>query len=387
MNPRPTSVLGAWIGVAIIATVAASLGHPFGLAAALPVLLGLAVATLFPPRIDTTALTCQRSESFEGDPLLLKLVIEPAPAPHHGWLALGDSLRPGPPRVIEIPASGILEFDTTPERFGLWHFDQTSVEVRGLFGLLSTRRRVLLATPVEVFPTIADLDALARLARPRFGIGRHRSRTPSTAGLEFLDVREAGPHDILVDVNWKLVARTGRFWLNQRATDLPIDVVLLVDTFQGPRTTEVIRLAANLARAHLRALDRLSLIIFGGTIGWLNPGTGWLQERAIADLLLRTREYPSVADKTISLIPRSVIPREATILAISPLDDERFVRAVVDLRGLGHPVVVCNPAPGATPPGSRLSRLVRRQLEADLASIGVELLDLPLAAYGAQPYA
>jgi uncharacterized protein (DUF58 family) len=383
MSARPTAVFAAWTGVCAIAVIAATLGHPYGLAAALPVLLGLGAATLFPPQIVRAALECPRREAFEGDPLPVRLVLEPPPAPHHAWLTLNDSLRNARPHVVEIPPSGVLELQTVPERFGLWHFDQTSVEVRGLFGLLSARQPVALPAPVEVYPRIADLGALARLARPRFGIGRHRSRTPSAAGLEFLDVREAGPHDVLVDVNWKLVARTGRFWLNQRATDLPIDVVLLVDTFQGPHTTDAIRLAANLARAHLHALDRVSLVIFGGTIGWLAPGTGWLQERAIAELLLRTREYPSVADKTITLIPRSVIPREATIVAISPLGDERFVRAVVDLRGLGHPVVVCDPVPHARSTGSRLDQLVQRQLEADLASLGVELLALPIATYGA----
>jgi len=377
MNPRPTGTFAAWIGVAVIAVVAASLGHPFGLLVALPILLGLGAAPLFPPRIVHVGLSCAIQESFEGDLLPLRLVLDPAPAPHHAWLILADSLSPSISREIEVPATGVLEFGTTATRFGLWSFDQSILEVRGLFGLLSLRQSVALATPIEVFPQIADFEALERLARPRFGIGRHRSRTPSAAGLEFLDVREAGPHDVLVDVNWRLVAHTGRFWLNQRATDLPIDVVLLVDTFQGPHTTEAIRLATNLARAHLRAFDRVSLVIFGGTIGWLPPGTGWLQERAIAEVLLRAREYPSVAEKTIALIPRQVIPRQATIVAVSTLADERFRRAVIDLRGRGHPVIVCDPAPTRANEGSRLSRLVRRQLDADLVSLGVELIDSP----------
>lgn len=379
MTLAPTPRFGAWIAVALLASIAAALGHPLGLTIALPILLALAAAVLFPPRISRVALTAAVHESFEGDAISLTLTLAPPPPAGHAYLVLTDSLRSAPPRRIALPSSGMLTFDERPARFGLWHFDRSRVVVDGLFGLLRARHPVTLTTPIKVLPRIDHLEALERLARTRFGIGRHRSRTPSAAGLEFIDVREAGPNDRLVDVNWKLVARTGRYWLNQRASDLPIDVVLCLDTFPSPLTSEVIRLGANLARAHLHALDRVSLVIFGGTIGWLPPGSGWLQERAIADRLLRTREYPSVADKQITLIPRSVIPRDATVLAVSPLVDERFVRAVIDLRALGHPVVVWDPTPH--PPAGRLARLVRLQLEADLANLGVELLQVPVSPW------
>ncbi|PSD26643.1 DUF58 domain-containing protein, partial [Stenotrophomonas maltophilia] len=62
--------------------------------------------------------------------------------------------------------------------------------------------------------------------RPARRIARHRSRG---AGLEFAQYRAYEPGDELRQIDWKLYARSDRFFVRESERESPITVWLLLD--------------------------------------------------------------------------------------------------------------------------------------------------------------
>ena len=93
-----------------------------------------------------------------------------------------------------------------------------------------------------------------------------------------------------------------------------------------------LRAASSVVAAYLAHRDRVGLIGFGGILRWVRPGTGLRQQYLLIDALLATRTFPSVAWKGITLLPPWVLPPKALVVALSPLEDDRALRALMDLR-------------------------------------------------------
>ncbi len=337
----------------------------------------LAAVGLLWPHDNGGAVTCTLADKpicFEGDDLRLQLGITPYRRLRYRVILLDRGLVVGSFAITA--ATSYVSFAIT--HFGSVDLSGSSLIREGPFGLFEDTIPLRLDDAVKVFPPIEEVAPIMRMVSAHYAVGRHRSTVKSHAGLEFVDVRQAGPGDPLTDVNWKTSARTGAIWLNERSSELPLDLVIFLDTFPSADLGQRTKLASNLARAHLRNFDRVGLVVFGGTIGWLPPATGHFQERLISERLLLVRPYPSAADKRIDLIPKTALPRAATVMVVSSLADPRIVQAIRDLKFAGHQVIVVRPT--ASPLSSlsqaaRLSLLVRRQLLADIANLGVTVID------------
>ena len=105
------------------------------------------------------------------------------------------------------------------------------------------------------------------------------------------------------------------------------------------------RAADSLVTAYLRGRDRVGLVSFGGFLQWVRPGMGLRQQYAVIDTLLATREFVNVAWKGIGLVPPRVLPAKSMVIAVTPLEDERVLRAMVDLRARGIDLVVVEVSP------------------------------------------
>ena len=88
----------------------------------------------------------------------------------------------------------------------------------------------------------------------------------------------------------------------------------------------------------------------------------------------------------VALVPRRVLPAQALVIAISPLLDAHFEKAVVDLAARGFDLVILSPSPiplvRRTMPASpgvdlacRLWVLERRARAASLQRLGLMVLD------------
>jgi len=105
------------------------------------------------------------------------------------------------------------------------------------------------------------------------GIGVHRSRSRG-AGLEFAQYRAYEPGDEPRQVDWKLYARSDRFFVREAERDSPLDVWLLVDTSASMSQQDAARpgwsrldaakaLAACVIELALCQGDRFGLVVIG----------------------------------------------------------------------------------------------------------------------------
>lgn len=281
-----------------------------------------------------------------------------------------------------------------PTRWGALAPVDVVVRTRDLFGLHVHESRHARPDRVRVYPPV---EAVRRLVRPldtQVLAGNQTARAKAE-GVEFADLRPFVAGDRLRDVNWRVTARRGDLWVNQRHPDRNADVVLFLDAFDAAALDDAVRAASVLAHRYLQARDRVGLVSFGGTVRWLAAGAGTRQGYRLADALVESQVFENQADKSIDVLPGHVLPPSALVLALSPLVDERVVGALVELRRRGRDVAVIEVEPtrarsGATPGVEgdlawRLWQLERRSVRDRLLEVGAAVVAWPEAPAGEVP--
>jgi len=238
--------------------------------------------------------------------------------------------------------------DLTLKRFGT-HRPRIFVAAYGLLGLVVVTRRISLENEVCVYPRFGQKELLQGLSPRGFGVGRHSSRARGS-GHDFIGIRPAFPGESLRSVNWRLTARAGSFWVNERQPERPLDIVIFLDTFSASGIDDGARLASDIARSHLGAHDLVGLVLFGGTVGWVPLGSGSAHLESLLTRLMRVRVFPSASEKSYRLVPPYILPRRVRVVAVSNLVDQRARRALLDMAHDGYSlelvVVPVVPAPG-----------------------------------------
>ena len=234
--------------------------------------------------------------------------------------------------------------------------------------------------PPQVRPRLVPAELLRR-------IGEHTGRAIGD-GVEFAGIRPYAPGDQLRDVNRAVSIRRGQLHVNQRAASRAADLVVMIDAFgetgpPGDSTLDVaVHGAAALAAAYLRVSDRAGVVVLGGMLRWLGPGSGDRQFYRIAEMMLDAR-YDSYVTPDIGRIPRTALPPGTLVVLFSPLLDERALGAITDLRQRRFPLIVVDtlrhePATGhRSAAGSlalRLWRLDRAATRSGLGELGVPVL-------------
>lgn len=135
------------------------------------------------------------------------------------------------------------------------------------------------ALPPELIPAgvrarLKDLRLAARHAAGGHGFGLHHSRSRG-AGLEFAQYRAYEPGDELRQIDWKLYARSDRFFVREAERDSPLVAWLLIDATASMAQADAARpdwtrldaarsLAACVIELALRQGDRFGLIAING---------------------------------------------------------------------------------------------------------------------------
>jgi uncharacterized protein (DUF58 family) len=156
--------------------------------------------------------------------------------------------------------------------------------------------------------------------------------------------------------------------VNETHPERNTDVVIFLDTFaeargHGESTLDhAVHAAASLAVHYMREKDRVGLVAFGGVLNWLTASSGLVQLYRVLDSLLDAEIFLSYAWKDVNLLPVRTLPPHALVLALTPLLDERSVRALLDLRARGFDlaVVEISPVPFAPAGEQELDELARR---------------------------
>ena len=280
------------------------------------------------------------------------------------WSPVGPlSREPVAPREIltaRFPGSAPTEatFSMPAEQWGTFDVGRVVVEVVEPYGLTRWTGVLHDPSPIRVHPTSQQIRSMVAPWFVRRTTGAHQSRATGR-GVEYADLRPYGPGDSLRDINWWVSARSDRLWTSQRHPDRATDVVLLLDSFveSGHDVHALFGLAIEaafaLAESHLSVSDRVGLVELGGLVRWVVPGTGRFQLQRLVDALLATALYANAADRDLALIGARAMPPRSFVLALSPLLDDRFIEALIELTGRGHDVVVieCDPVTDPTSTG------------------------------------
>jgi len=151
--------------------------------------------------------------------------------------------------------------------------------------------------PRDVRARLKDVRLVPRRAVGSHGFGQHHSRSRG-AGLEFAQYRAYEPGDEPRQVDWKLYARSDRFFVREAERDSPITVWLLIDATASMNQGDAARanwtrldaargLAASAIEVALRQGDRFGLAMLGGDgVNVVPAGTG-LRHRDHCLLALR----------------------------------------------------------------------------------------------------
>jgi len=401
-----TAKLGAYTALAGLGLVAAlvlgrpelaALGAPF--AGVLVVGLSLAEA----PRVDAS-LELDRERQLEGETVTAELELRSERPVGRLELLLdlpfGLVAETPNPQVLQLGRHERREVEHTVrcERWGAHFLGDLVLRTQDALGLLVFEQTIERRRPLKVYPRG---EALRKLLRPLETQAFAGNQVPRTRGegIEFADLRPFVPGDRVRRVNWRATARRGEPWVNESHPERNSDVVIFLDTFaearRGDESTldQAVEAAGALASHYLREKDRVGLVAFGGILNWLTVSSGVVQLYRVLDSLLETEIFLSYAWKDIDIVPVRTLPPHALVLALSPLLDERAVRALLDLRARGFDlaVVEISPVPfaqaaekGLDSLAYRLWLLRRESLRSRYLRLGVPVVewreDVPLQA-------
>jgi uncharacterized protein (DUF58 family) len=204
---------------------------------------------------------------------------------------------------------------------------------------------------------ISDLELLARTVVDGFMAGVHRSARKGSS-LDFAEHRAYQPGDDLRRVDWRLFARTDRYYVKQYEADTNVSVWFALDTSASMDfTTHAVTkfdyarfLVASLAWLSKGQGDRVGLVTMGDDLGEVIPPSARHLQRILHTL---ARTPASGRGQLLNTIERvaHVTTRAGVVVVVSDCYEpaDRLGRAIDTLRARGHDVIVFHP----TDPGER----------------------------------
>jgi uncharacterized protein (DUF58 family) len=381
---------------ALLALAAAIVtGHPALVLLAAPALAALALMPRRPrARELAVEVTVSGSRCFEGEDLTITATVRSGPLDE-----VTIQLEAAPQVALTDPGQRTQTFLRVgqpcarwlvrPDRWGRYSPGTVRVTARSGFSGFQALLPVAL-DPVEVFPRPIRMRPRLVPAELLRRIGEHTGRAVGE-GVEFAGIRPYVPGDQLRDVNRAVSLRRGQLHVNQRSAARAADLVVMIDAFgdAGPVSERAMDMAvhgaAALVTAYLRVSDRAGLVVLGGMLRWLGPGSGDRQFYRVAEMMLAAR-YDSFVTPDVGRIPRTALPPGTLVVVFSPLLDPRGFGALTDLRQRGFPLVVVDTLRDEPPgqdgsPNARLAlrlwRLDRAATRASLRALGVPVLAWP----------
>lgn len=323
-----------------------------------PLLLGLLRATRADaPGACSLAHEVSAQRVVEGDRVRVTVTVTATRS-----LPLVELFEPLPPTVRLVAGRNRSLVTLARQGHAEWTYDVECVRRGPLnLGIVHVRvwdrpglraREIVVRDPklVRVYPQPLAVRRLPRPRRTQTAVGNYVA--PSVGeGLEPGDIRPFVPGDRVRHVNWRASLRWQRLYVTQYQQERNADVVLMLDSLaeagEAPVTTldVSIRAAASLAAAYLQRKDRVGFIEYGGFFRSVRPGSGRLQYERVLEALFRADVHFSWVTREIALVPKRVLPPQALVIAISPLLEPRFEKAVLDLAARGFDVVFVSPSP------------------------------------------
>ncbi|MDQ1422509.1 MAG: hypothetical protein QOD72_7 [Acidimicrobiaceae bacterium] len=284
--------------------------------------------------------------------------------------------------------TGELEWRLPTTSWGRVVVGPAFVRAWGPLSLVSWEGTIGESATVAVVPNAATLKSLVVAHEPRATAGVHPARVRGD-GWTFAELRPYQPGDRLRQINVRATARLGVPWVNERHLDRSADLVVLVDalaeTAAGESATlvPIVRAAWSIADAHLRTNDRVGLIVFGGTIGWIAARSGLRSRAALFERLLAVEPGWTAAQRSVAHLSAAALPPGAQVIVLTPLHDERVVTAAAELRRRGFAVAALILRPALAVADSALDRSAARlwELEIDRRTAVLQRAGIPIVSW------
>jgi uncharacterized protein (DUF58 family) len=378
------AALGAIAAVALRRPELAVLAVPFG-----------ALAALTPssqPALDVRLTNVAPDRLLEGERVSVRLDV--AVGGPVAWLevvpALGARFElaaaaPATGVPVRPPATVLVALELRARRWGANAVGSVVVRAHDRFGMATAERRIEIPAVVRVLPHGESLRELVAPAGTQPAPGDWPSRNRG-GGTDLADIRPFVPGDPVRAINWRATARRGTPFVTERRAERTAEVVLFLDAFLdvGGTIERAVRAALAIAREHLARRDRVGIVGFGGAVWWLAPGIGRGQVLRVVDTLLHSQVIASAAWHDLGHVPRGALPARATVIALTPLVDERAIAALGDLVRRRFDVVIVevepDPAPVDTPADAladRLWTLERAEVRARFMAAGAPCVRWP----------
>jgi uncharacterized protein (DUF58 family) len=194
----------------------------------------------------------------------------------------------------------------------------------------------VLMLPPELRARIGDLRLSSRGAARAGGIGWHPSRQRG-AGLEFSQYRAYEPGDELRHIDWKLYARSDRYFVREAERDSPLQLCILVDASASMAHGDASRedpsklgaakwLAACAIELALRQGDRFGLIgLSGQGLQYVAAHSGPRQRDRCLLELNRLQAIGAIPEEERMRSLWQRVPSESLVLMLSDGFDARLV--------------------------------------------------------------
>lgn len=250
------------------------------------------------------------------------------PAPVLGWsLPLGR----GPvtlPFTIRASAWGVHDIGA------LW------VRVRRRGSFVVRDYRLAAAPELRVLPTTLRISRLLKPSEPRAIAGMHLSRLRGQ-GTDFAELRPYQPGDRLRDLSWATSARLGEPWVTVHHPERTGTVLIVLEALIGggggmETLARAARASWAVASAHLRAQDRVGLLVQGRTAAWLPPRAGRRARWMLLDELLSVGSAMQDLSQRRTRRGRILVPTDALIVGVTSLRSQTFAPELLRYRRVGH---------------------------------------------------
>jgi uncharacterized protein (DUF58 family) len=275
----------------------------------------------------------------------------------------GQTAAAAVPVVANSPA--VLRWRLQCRQWGAFRIGSVVLRGHDRSGLLRWTASVDRRIRLRVLPSAGTLRSLVKPQDTLVTAGNQVACNKGE-GVEFADIRAFRVGDRPRSVNWRATARRGDLWVNERHNERNADIVLFLDSFADPDSSNTaleraVRAACSLADGYLRNRDRIGVIDFGG-LQWLAPSMGQIALYRIIDVLVAASPLWTFADRSVDVIPGYLLPPRALVIALTPLLDPRIDDALIGLRRRRVDLVVVevDPEESAVEPDGPFGSLARR---------------------------
>ena len=187
--------------------------------------------------------------------------------------------------------------------------------------------------PSALRARLRELRLVARRNAGGDGLGQHSSRSRG-AGLEFAQYRAYEPGDEPRRIDWKLYARSDRYFVREAERDSPLTAWLLLDATASMRQSDradparskldvAKTLAACVIELALRQGDRFGIVLLGDGLPWVIPaGAGPRQrDRCVLELVRRRSAGAWPAPDALGPLWERIAPSSVVVFLSDFFDD------------------------------------------------------------------